>query len=65
MRWESLLRPRAADGDGDSDGNDFLTWKRNLGATVFALPSTTLIPEPAAGALLAAALSALVAARRR
>jgi autotransporter-associated beta strand protein len=38
------------DGDGDSDGADFLIWQRFLGQTA-AAPTSGAVPEPAAVAL--------------
>jgi len=58
-----------ADGDSDSDGNDFLIWQRRLGTTpaLAALTSeSAAVPEP--GAVLLAAgggLSLLILARAR
>lgn len=42
-----------ADGDADSDGDDFLRWQRNLGYDALNLPNTAAtnsgVPEPASG----------------
>ncbi len=37
-----------ADGDGDSDGADFLAWQRNYTGSV--LPPVYAVPEPATSA---------------
>jgi hypothetical protein len=55
-----------ADLDGDSDGNDFLIWQRNYGAT--SLPPTAVgVPEPVACnlAVIAVFMSFAVAGRLR
>ncbi len=49
-----------ADADGDSDGGDFLTWQRQFGSGVPSLASSQTVPEPATGALAAAALLGLI-----
>lgn len=51
-----------AEGDGDSDGADFLVWQRNVGLGS-AAPSTETVPEPAAWLLGAVGLAFLM--RRR
>ena len=58
----------AADGDGDLDvdGDDYLLWRANFGATVpgaGASLSTSSVPEPASGVLLA--FGAILLASRR
>ncbi|HYO24758.1 MAG TPA: autotransporter-associated beta strand repeat-containing protein [Lacipirellulaceae bacterium] len=50
-----------ADNDGDTDGNDFVLWQRNLGAGAPA----AAVPEPAAVCILGVALVALAGSRRR
>jgi hypothetical protein len=35
-----------ADGDGDSDGTDFLVWQRNIGGVAPQVSPSTAIPEP-------------------
>jgi hypothetical protein len=40
-----------ADGDSDTDGNDFLIWQRQLGAAS-SVTAAASIPEPATAALL-------------
>jgi hypothetical protein len=53
-----------ADNDGDSDGNDFLIWQRNLGqGTVVA--AATGVPEPSTLALTAALGAFAMFGRRR
>jgi hypothetical protein len=47
-----------ADHDGDSDGNDFLAWQRDLGANV---TPAAAVPEPAAALMNALALLAIAA----
>jgi hypothetical protein len=50
-----------ADGNLDSDGNDFLIWQRQVGLNLLpALAVATAVPEPAAAALAAIALLAIV-----
>ncbi len=41
-----------ADFDGDSDGNDFLAWQRQLGSQVTTVAAQMAIPEPASWVLL-------------
>jgi hypothetical protein len=53
-----------ADGDNDSDGNDFLVWQRNLGQGT-SVAATIATPEPTAGILMAWSGIALAAAARR
>ena len=53
-----------ADGDGDSDGADYLVWQRNLGqsaAAVVAAAPFVAVPEPSAAvcALIGAACLAM------
>jgi hypothetical protein len=65
-----------ADGDGDVDGDDFLTWQREIGPatpmSAFASTSSVgsglnsnVVPEPAAMAILSAAIMVLLCVRRR
>jgi hypothetical protein len=51
-----------ADGDNDSDGNDFLTWQRQVGSKP-AVVASGVVPEPSTVAL--AALAFGLAYRRR
>jgi MYXO-CTERM domain-containing protein len=65
-RWRTWFGPSTmanADGDADSDGNDFLLWQRAVGATTIA-PTTGGVPEPSGVALLAWA-ALLIAGRVR
>ncbi len=52
------------DGDGDTDGVDFLIWQRQLGATVPTTTAAGAVPEPASIAMLVIALAALSRGRR-
>ncbi len=55
-----------ADGDGDTDGNDFLIWQRHLGQTAL-IAAGAAVPEPASPALMACGVFLLAgrAVRRR
>jgi len=53
-----------ADGDGDSDGSDFLAWQRARGA-VSAVTLGMGVPEPGAGVLAALTLGLLARQRRQ
>ena len=53
-----------ADLDSDVDGNDFLLWQRNLGATT-AVVNAEPVPEPASAALLAIVGLSLAYRQRR
>ena len=46
-----------ADGDNDSDGNDFLLWQRQLGSAP-ALAAADPVPEPSTAVLTALAIMA-------
>jgi hypothetical protein len=65
-----------ADGDGDVDGDDFLAWQREIGPatpmSAFTSASSSGaalnshgVPEPAAMAILSAAIIVLFCIRRR
>jgi hypothetical protein len=55
-----------ANGDGAVDGADFVVWQRQVGSMApVSPPPAAAIPEPSAMALLAFAVAALVANRRR
>jgi hypothetical protein len=59
--WRSAFRLTAngdADGDNDTDGSDFLTWQRHVGATS-TIGATSAVPEPHAVLLALAAGSML------
>jgi hypothetical protein len=63
--WKAAFGVNAAanaDGDSDSDGNDFLIWQRRLGIAA-AIPAATTVPEPSAVVLAAVSLGCLC--RRR
>lgn len=64
--WRSAFRLTAAgnaDGDGDSDGNDFLIWQRTLGAhSAGAIEASA--PEPGSTALAVVSSLPLAAIRR-
>jgi hypothetical protein len=49
-----------ADEDGDSDGQDFLLWQRQLGSGTPAIGATAAVPEPGAPGLLSALVLAFV-----
>ncbi len=51
------------DGDGDTDGGDWLVLQRNLGFTIASFSTAHFVPEPATSAL--ALLALLPLARRR
>jgi hypothetical protein len=53
-----------ADGDGDTDGNDFLVWQRRLGQAG-QVAAGSMIPEPASAALLAFGIAAIAGHARR
>lgn len=54
-----------ADGDLDSDGNDFLIWQRNLGMGAPASAAASAVPEPSACLLVALLLPAVAGKVRR
>jgi glucose/arabinose dehydrogenase len=54
-----------ADNDGDSDGDDFLAWQRQLGSPAVATPATDAVPEPSSAAIVASAALAALLARQR
>ena len=68
LRWEGDFGSNSdsdADSDDDSDGFDFLIWQQETGsATTFPL-ATDRVPEPTSVVLMFAAMSALIAVRRR
>jgi hypothetical protein len=64
--WKSAFHATTvgnADGDADSDGNDFLLWQRTLGQSSL-IAAGSGVPEPT-GAALAACYAAWMASRRR
>jgi hypothetical protein len=66
--WKSAFDASSmadADGDGDTDGADFLAWQRNLGQQLGAARSTvSAVPEPHATTLwLAGVIAALIVQR--
>jgi hypothetical protein len=52
------------DADGDVDGNDFLVWQQNLGSGTPVSVDAAAVPEPAAAAMLLAALLSAISIRR-
>lgn len=65
--WQSSFGLNAegdADGDRDTDGRDFLTWQRQLGAGVQGQSTTISIPEPSSYSILLI-LQAFFLGRRR
>jgi hypothetical protein len=53
--WKAAYKTTTAgnaDGDSDSDGNDFLLWQRRLGKVGAISPNSSAVPEPASAALL-------------
>ena len=65
--WKTAFNSTAfgdADGDGDSDGADFLVWQRQLGSGVPATPTAAPVPEPTLATMLALVPLALVGLRR-
>jgi T5SS/PEP-CTERM-associated repeat protein len=64
-KWKTEFGMNAssnADGDSDSDGNDFLIWQRQLGSGGPAVASVASVPEPTGMLLLA--MSAVPLLRR-
>lgn len=54
-----------ANGDGQTDGSDFLVWQRQLGSTVLGVAVAAAVPEPAGLTLLwGTAVGAIVVRRR-
>jgi hypothetical protein len=53
-----------ADGDGDSDGNDFLIWQRTLGQSSL-VPASGSVPEPASAMMIVVSALGLARTRRR
>jgi hypothetical protein len=53
-----------ADGDGDSDGNDFLLWQRRLGHVGAISPTSAAVPEPSASVIACLAVATLASRRR-
>jgi hypothetical protein len=53
-----------ADGDGDSDGADFLVWQRQLSGGLAVFASSAAVPEPTAPTLLCAGLLMMRSRRR-
>jgi T5SS/PEP-CTERM-associated repeat protein len=54
-----------ADGDMDSDGNDFLIWQRQVGSGVPASASVAAVPEPAAIGMALLGIAVVVSRARR
>ncbi|QEG35671.1 hypothetical protein Pr1d_29730 [Bythopirellula goksoeyrii] len=56
--WQTAYGTSAvgdADGDGDSDGSDFLIWQREFGSGIPLISSQIAVPEPRSTLLLAMA----------
>ena len=62
-RVDAGFRDGDADEDGDVDGADFLQWQRQTGGSVIST-SSAVVPEPAAGFMIAVALAAFAARRK-
>jgi hypothetical protein len=54
-----------ADGDNDSDGNDFLLWQRQLGSKPTAVAAGGAVPEPATGLMAVLVAAGMLAASRK
>ena len=54
-----------ADGDGDSDGRDFLSWQRQFGSGTGALVSAMQVPEPASVCVLLSSIFLCLSRRSR
>lgn len=71
--WKTAFGATAgadADGDLDSDGQDFLAWQRNFGRSwedfvAPNIPTAAAVPEPSAAAILTIAAFALAPLHRR
>jgi arylsulfatase A-like enzyme len=66
--WKSDFRSSVGgdtDGDGDSDGHDFLAWQRQLGSTATASSAAGAVPEPTSGALAGLLVAVLAACQSR
>ena len=60
-----LLATGDADGDDDTDGDDFLAWQAQFGSGVASTVSSATLPEPVSWLLLLTGLSAAVRLRWR
>ena len=67
QRFGNTAAPLAdADNDGDTDGNDFLLWQRNVGNSIPVVAAGGAVPEPSTLVLVAlSAAAALSGGRRR
>jgi hypothetical protein len=66
--WKSSFGRDAlgdADGDGDTDGADFLAWQRQVGASIAGHSAAAKVPEPASLAMLVIALAIVLAGTQR
>jgi hypothetical protein len=54
-----------ADEDGDTDGDDYLVWQRQVGTAPPPAPFMAAVPEPGALGLATVAAAGAIAARRR
>lgn len=60
--WKAAYKTTTAgnaDGDGDTDGTDFLIWQRRLGQVGAVTPAGSAVPEPGAATLVLFATAAL------
>jgi hypothetical protein len=66
--WKAAYKTTTAgnaDGDGDTDGNDFLIWQRRLGHAGAIASTSTAIPEPSGSIMTWLAVATIVSHRRR
>ena len=62
-RWQTAYgvdNTADADGDGDTDGADFLVWQREMGAFSTLVANSTAVPEPSGMILLVCAVTLCV-----
>jgi hypothetical protein len=66
--WKAAYKTTTAgnaDGDGDTDGNDFLIWQRRLGHAGAIASTSMAIPEPSGSIMTWLAIATIVSHRRR